>query len=456
MKILHVPFTYYPDAVGGTEVYVKQLTGELVAKGIQCAIAAPGRIDDSYTVEGVAVHRMALPAEIYIDEAADRGELRVGERFAQILACERPDLLHLHAFTRATSTQLLAEAGRCGIPGIFTYHTPTATCMRGTLMRWGERVCDGKMDARACSACMLEGLGLSRTISILLAGAAPGIAGIAGWLPGRLSTAMRIPGRVAANHEAFRVLAGQVERIVAVASWVRDLLLRNGVPAHKIALCRHGVDAGSPGAGRPDFSGALRMLFLGRLTETKGVHILIEAIRRAPELHLMLNVYGVVQDHQGSAYRDRLLQLAGGDPRIHFHHAAAREALPALLRQTHVLTVPSQWMETGPLVVLEAFAAGVPVIASRLGGMRELIDDGVNGWLVDPESPSAWTEALRALCTHPERIRRARQNIAAPRRMTEVAAEMIELYESMLQARTASAAGAYGPEPPHAFRASRS
>ncbi len=68
------------------------------------------------------------------------------------------------------------------------------------------------------------------------------------------------------------------------------------------------------------------------------------------------------------------------------------------MQRYDVLAVPSQWLETGPLVVMEAFAAGVPVLGSNLGGIGELVTSGVDGLLVEPASIVAWRTALEALC----------------------------------------------------------
>jgi len=84
-------------------------------------------------------------------------------------------------------------------------------------------------------------------------------------------------------------------------------------------------------------------------------------------------------------------------------------------------------------VVLEAFAAGVPVLGSRLGGIAELVREDVDGILVEPASVAAWTAALRTLATEPDRLARLRTGIRPPRTMTTVAAEMAALYRRLLE-----------------------
>jgi len=95
------------------------------------------------------------------------------------------------------------------------------------------------------------------------------------------------------------------------------------------------------------------------------------------------------------------------------------------------LAVSSQWLETGPLVVLEAFAAKVPVIGSRLGGIAELVRDGVDGLLVEPSSTEDWAKKLRRLMDDPSLLLRLRSNVRAPRTITTVANEMASIYQSL-------------------------
>jgi len=95
------------------------------------------------------------------------------------------------------------------------------------------------------------------------------------------------------------------------------------------------------------------------------------------------------------------------------------------------VAVPSRWLETGPLVVLEAFAAGVPIIGSRLGGIAELVRDGMDGILIEADSVGAWSATLQRLCDDRALVERLRWNIRYPRTMDDVADDMIALYHRL-------------------------
>jgi glycosyltransferase involved in cell wall biosynthesis len=147
-----------------------------------------------------------------------------------------------------------------------------------------------------------------------------------------------------------------------------------------------------------------------------------------------LDVYGIGQGETGAIYQKDLENLAAGDPRISFLPPVARETIIDLLKKYHLLAVPSQGLETGPLVILEAFAAGTPVLGSNLGGIAELVHHDVDGILVDPTSVEAWAAAIQRCTTELSLLASLRRGIFPPRSMETVAEEMQGIYEHVLTA----------------------
>jgi glycosyltransferase involved in cell wall biosynthesis len=178
----------------------------------------------------------------------------------------------------------------------------------------------------------------------------------------------------------------------------------------------------------------LRIAFLGRLDSSKGADVLIRALRGLPNAAIELHVYGIVQGDSDRMYEGRLRNLAAADPRISFHPAVPGEHVVPLLQSYHAIAVPSQVMETGPLVVLQAFAAGVPVVGSNLGGIAERVSHEIDGILVEPCSIEAWRRALGRLSDGSTDLSRLRAGIRPPRVMAAVAREMLGVYASLLSA----------------------
>jgi glycosyltransferase involved in cell wall biosynthesis len=172
------------------------------------------------------------------------------------------------------------------------------------------------------------------------------------------------------------------------------------------------------------------------LDPNKGLHVLIKAFKMAPTLKASLDIYGVVQGPANAAYQKEMLTLANGDPRITFLEPIEPQQVVPCLRQYDFLAIPSQWLETGPLVALEAFAAGIPVIGWKLGGINEIVQHGVNGLLIEPDSDVRWAETLRRVSEDVNLRAQLKAGVRPPRTSVEVAREMLALYESLLGSRS--------------------
>ena len=129
MRVVHVPFGYYPDAVGGTEAYVAELARGLRVRGVDSVVAAPAASLGAhrYDHDGTPVYRFAMSPTDDVGELYGEGDPDAASAVSRILDDVRADVLHLHAFTRAASLRLARTARRQGLPVVFTYHTPTGT-----------------------------------------------------------------------------------------------------------------------------------------------------------------------------------------------------------------------------------------------------------------------------------------------------------------------------------------
>ena len=453
MRVVHVPFGYFPDAVGGTEVYVARLARDLRAHGVESVVAAPANasVSHRYEYEGVSVYRFGVAAASSVADLYGEGDEAAARSLTAILDDVDADVLHLHAFTRAASVRAVRAAKQAGVGVVFTYHTPTASCVRGTLLRDGHEPCDGALIAQRCAACLLESRGvpagireaLSRGPSTL--GSSLASVGATGaWV-----TALRARELTAARHDAFRTLLAESDAVVGVCEWVRSLLLRVGAPPDRLILSRQGTPSRAPrdGAGQRRatlIDGELRLVYAGRLHATKGVDVVVRALAADRDLRATLDVYGVAQDSDAARYRDALVASTASDARIRFHEPLAAERVVDTLASYDATVVPSQWLETGPLIVLESFAAGTPVIGSNLGGVAELVSHDRDGWLVPHADISAWTNAVRRLSTEPHLLDRLRSGVRPPRSTEDVARDMIGVYRAIVSRRPTGSASTVG------------
>ena len=105
--------------------------------------------------------------------------------------------------------------------------------------------------------------------------------------------------------------------------------------------------------------------------------------------------------------------------------------IPAFLATLDILAVPSHWMETGPIVVLEAQAMGVPVMGADLGGIAERVRDGIDGWLLPFDAPRAWAAAIRNAAANPGEVALRAANSVRTRTTRDIAVEMSALYGAL-------------------------
>jgi glycosyltransferase involved in cell wall biosynthesis len=362
------------------------------------------------------------------------------DQFCRILDEERPCIYHQHTSTRGLSAAHLCAARKAGLKTVFTVHTPEVICLSGTMMRFGKSACDGKFDPRVCAKCWSLSRGASAKLANWLSLMPPAMSGaleraFAGTRPG---TAFSARVRVERHRREFLRIGANADRIVVVCDWLLSALALNGIAAQKLVPSRQGVDpalkdaASEIGAtGGEHSSREFRLLFLGRWEPVKGADVLVRAVLGlSKDVPVKLIIHGISNNAWGRQYAEAVRTLARGDRRIVIEPPVPRERLMETLANASALAVPSLCLETGPLVVLEAKAAGLPILGSRLGGIAELVREPEDGKLLPPGDVGAWSEAIAKFAGDRTAWRRRAANPDV-RTMREAGADMARLYASL-------------------------
>ena len=145
----------------------------------------------------------------------------------------------------------------------------------------------------------------------------------------------------------------------------------------------------------------LRIAFCGVLSPWKAPHLVIDAVR-ASSADVALSIHGRVDEPMFQGYIDDCRARAAGDPRITFCGPYRHEDAGRVFADMDALVVPSVWYENTPFVVLEAFMASVPVIASDLGGLSESVRDGENGLLFRAGDAASLRAAIERMAGEPD------------------------------------------------------
>jgi glycosyltransferase involved in cell wall biosynthesis len=429
---------YFPESTGGSEVYLYQLVQALRKSGVTSTIAAPidleqGRVD---CIDGTDVHR--YPVSSARNHAQIVGLQPHGgfSQFAELLSGHHHDVYHQHSWTYGCGLHHLKAAKAAGLPAVLTIHVPGPVCLSGTMLNNGSRVCDGRIDTRRCAECWLLSKGAGPLASRILSRMPVAVGGSLRGL-GSAGTALATSAIVDRHLATLLEAAAIADRVVAVCQWLGDALLVNGIDPRKVVVSRQGLGELPELPVRQPHAGPLRVGFLGRTDPVKGAHLLMNAVAALPaacaielRMHMLWSNQSAWQSYQAS-----LRQLAAGDARIKLLDPLPPDQVRAFLADIDLLAVPSQWLETGPLVVLEAFAAGVPVIGSDLGGIAELVSHGVDGLLLPFDRADQWTDTLLRLASAPDQVRHLANGVdTRVRSMKTVADEMVALYTGLLKA----------------------
>jgi len=288
-----------------------------------------------------------------------------------LLRIWRPDVIHAHNTFPLISPAMYFVAARHRVPVVQTLHNFRLFCAQAMFLREGGvcEDCVGTLPWRGVLHKCYRGSAAQSAVLV-------GMLGV---------------------HRALGTYQRRVARYIALNRFCRDKFVQAGLPAARMAVKPNFVDLPAPYEEAPR-AGAL---FVGRLSQEKGVATLAQAARLLPDAAIEVIGDGPQQD------------LLHGLPGVGMLGRQAPEDIYARMRGAACLVLPSVWYENFPRVLVEAFACGLPVIASRLGAMADLVEEGVTGLLFEPGDARQLAERLAWARAHPERMRRMGANARA-------------------------------------------
>jgi glycosyltransferase involved in cell wall biosynthesis len=318
----------------------------------------------------------------------------------------RPDLVHFHNTFPQLSPSAYWVARRSGAAVVQTLHNFRLLCPSATLFREG----------RVCTECVNKTFAWPGVVHACYRSSALQSAVVASML---------------ATHKLIGTYARAVDAYIPLTEFSRDLVVKAGLPAERVWVKPNFLaDPGPPvNAARDSF------LFVGRLSEEKGLQVLLASWRLLPA--------GVPLSIVGSGPLDQVARQASErQPNITWHGHLSAELVGRHLGEARALVMPSLWFEGFPIVLLEAFARGTPVIASNHGGLAELVADGRTGWLFEPGNVEDLAVKIEEARSDPDeaarRGREARREYErkyTPERNYQV---LMRIYEAALEQRRRS------------------
>ena len=452
LRILHAIHDFLPHAQAGSEIYAHDLCRAQLDRGhhvtLVCATFNPQRPHGSIewrVVNGIPVVEITNNWICTGFEDTYRPVL-IAERLASVLQAVQPQLLHVHNLLNL-SFDLPAMARAAGARVVATLHDYTLVCPSGgqRIHKADIHVCHNIEPSR-CARCFGESPFGTRTAFSRLAGRQPLIAAplaiaaravraiaptltasVASHLPTLPATAHDITARLAAARRIF----DQVDLVVAPSPSMATEYAGLGASPERLRVSDYGFRLRATPPVRPVPSGPLRIGFVGTPVWHKGLHVLIDAVRQLPAASFELSVHG--DTAIAPEYIASLRPRSSGLP-VTFAGPFARSRADEVYDALDILVVPSIWLENSPLVVHEAFMAGVPVVASRIGGLPDLIQHELNGLLFEPGNVDALATALQALLDDPALLHRLRTSQTMVKSIDHDADEWDAAYAEVLRA----------------------
>jgi glycosyltransferase involved in cell wall biosynthesis len=291
------------------------------------------------------------------------------EKFSRLVDRFKPDIVHLQNIHAHLTPSIVFAASRLGVPVVWTLHDYKLMCPNSHF-----RVDESGALCEACRPGQYHWALVKRCKKdSLLASGMAAVEAYAHWARG-------LRGRVNSFLSPSRFLAGK--------------LLEHGWPSHSV---RHVPNFVAAEPALPVRGHGSHFLFVGKLESLKGIETLLDAAEHVAGAQILL-----VGHCEDPGIRERLGRLPAN---IRYLGPKTKQEIEVLLADARALVIPSVWFENQPMVILEAFAAGVPVIGSRIGGIPELVADHERGLLVDAGSALGLADAIGQLHREPLKAR---------------------------------------------------
>jgi glycosyltransferase involved in cell wall biosynthesis len=454
LRLLHAIHDFLPRHQAGSEIYAATLCQALMRRGHHVTVLAA--VLDPARRHGDLIWRVFEGVPVV--EIVNNWEFRsFGETYRapnllpvldHVLRATQPDVLHVHNLLNL-SFDLPRQARARGARVVGTLHDYTLVCPSGgqRIHRAERHVCH-RIEPDRCARCFAEssyprqmafGRALGRPGGSLAHRLARTLRRRTPRLLARLATSRRLTATahdptaadIEARLDAARAVATDVDLLVGPSQSIAREFSALGIAPKRLEVADYGFQPirrstapASTSTGREP----LRVGYVGTLVWHKGVHVLIDAMRQVPPGQVDALIFGDADTFP--EYTAELRASAQGLP-VRFMGRFAREHVADVYSQFDVLVVPSLWLENSPLVIHEAFMAGVPVIGASLGGISDLVREGENGLLYPAESSTALAATLSALANDRSRLIALRAHPTSVTSIDEDAAEWERRYLSL-------------------------
>ena len=414
MKILYTCHQFFPEYYTGTERYVLDLAQQLRRMGhYVCVLTYATKAIDGRWENGTSVSRrryeyegVPVVALRHVDFDGRGGLAGISfeledpllfQEIKQFFSEQSFDVLHcIHPMRTGEAIRVARESGLKVVLHLMDYWM---ICPRVTLQHVDGSLCEGPDHGQNCATfCYHSDL------------------------------SHRLLKRYTNNIESL----GTVDVILSHSRFLIETFKQNGIDTKRFIHCRNGFDYAKIKFNKSasERREAINFGFIGTVLPHKGVEVLVDAFKQVSSDKIRLKIYGGYFEQR--EYFSRLSAKAKEDGRIEFCGDYEFSNISQVLAGIDVVVVPSLWYENAPLVIGTAQAFGIPVIATRLGGMKEMVVDGVNGFTFAVGDAQDLADKIRLLAAKPDLFVDLIKNKIPPPRIESEAFLLETLYSSLV------------------------
>lgn len=436
MKIFHVLNHFLPQQTAGTEVYTWALSKALLGLNHDIKVLIPNygsTANESYSYDGIDVIKFSDPTTIDRELILGKKQPLGIDSFRRILELENPEIIHFHEIGSGNGVTLnhLITAKNLGLKVMVTFHLAGYSCMTGGLINSKNEICEGRYNLYDCTKCVLSkkdikiGNSILSGVSVLLRKSE---ISTLSW-NNRVGTLLSISEIIQSHNTRLHQIIKFSDCVVTLTDWYKEVLIKNRVEENKISTVYQGLSYFKKLVTNVKKKNqTINLVYVGRITEIKGIHILISAVESIKEKEITLSIYG---DDDTTNYGAELRLKTKSNLNISWKGRIPPNKVREEISKYDLLCLCTTITEMSPLVFLEARSVGVPIIASNVLGNKKLIDDNKSGFLFDFNSSESLRNKLLEILNNPSLINEVNNFKQEIRTFKDIALEYSKIYSEL-------------------------
>lgn len=391
IRVLLVSHLFPPYCLGGSEIVAYEQAKALRHRGFDIRVFA-GKIDDLQERYGIRrekncfkVTRVNLHNADFNHLASvnfDKKELQ--DKFSRVLYETAPDIVHFHNIY-SFSLKMINEVHKMHIPAVMTLHDYWPICFKNILITDNGSVCEKK--GKDC-----------------------------GWCHERPFITGSNPDSLAERNRYFMEYLMKIDTLISPSNYLMHRFIECGIPSGKIQMINNGINVSKfRGINKRRLFSKLTLGYVGQIIEHKGIENFLRALSLLNNQErgcLSVLIFGTGEKAFVEYCKNLARELRLGEI-VKFCGSVKNSKINQVYEKIDVLVVPSVWPENSPVTIMESLASGTPVLASHIGGIPELIKDGVQGYLHQYNSVPSLSENIKKIIRDPGIIKKMKQNCIA-------------------------------------------